>query len=171
MNKVGRVPALTVALMSIAILTNCASLIEFQGPEGPSLRGLNRTTELGEISGRTTAYGEAWRRHSAFTFTVDGPSTAEIEVVVTRIMEGMEYEDDDSVLYLFAEDGTLLGQDDDSGEGQASFLTVGLPEAGRYFVAVATYGDHVRLDSSNRLTHFSGGGMSRFEFDLVIDVY
>ena len=139
-------------------------------PNATPLASLRNVTEMGLIERRAAAAGEAGEAHDAFAFRVSDPGRANIEVVVTRIMEGTEYDDDDSVLYLFDDRGELIAKDDDSGEGYASRLEVDLPYAGRYFAAVTTYGDDVELDDRDHLVGFDDDGGSHFEFQLVVDI-
>lgn len=141
-----------------------------RNPNATPPEPLRDVTEMGVIERRAAAGGEAGVRHTAFSFQVSEPASASIEVVVTRIMEGTEYEDDDSILYLFDDRGELIAEDDDGGDGYASRLETDLAYGGRYFVAVATYGDDVELDERDRLVGFENDGGSRFEFQLVIDV-
>ncbi|MFO8064836.1 MAG: DVUA0089 family protein [Spirochaetia bacterium] len=129
---------------------------------------LHEPTDVGKVEGRADASGTVGERHEAFAFSVEEPSTAQLEVVVTDVMEGVEYEDDDSVLYLFDDRGRLLDKDDDSGEGYASYLEVELPKAGQYYAVVTTYGDEPTLDQQDYLVEFEDTGKSRFDFDLEL---
>mgnify|MGYP006273466729 CR=1 FL=1 len=108
--------------------------------------------------------------HAAFRFQGTEDSEVEIEVVVTSILQGTRYSDDDSMLFLFDGEGLLIGEDDDSGAGYASLLRTELPATGRYFAVVTTYNNEPELSDRGYLVEFPDNGGSRIEFDLVIEL-
>jgi len=147
-------------------------VVETSGGGSPGLDGLNEVVDMGVVRDREVASGEAGVEHAAFSFVAHSSAMyAKIEVDVTRVLQGTDYEDDDSILYLFADDGTLVTENDDYGDSLISYLDVELPYTGRYYVAVATFGDEAQLDGDDRLKGYQNNGKSRFQFDLVVDVY
>ena len=92
-----------------------------------------------------------------------------LEVVVTGINEGTRWTDDDSMLFLFDSQGSVVASDDDSGEGAASLIDTEQLEAGTYYAVVTTYPNSPVLDAHARLDRFSDDGGSDIEFDLRVD--
>ncbi len=108
--------------------------------------------------------------HAAFRFQGTEESDVEIEVVVTSVLQGTLYSDDDSMLYLFDGEGRLVAEDDDSGNGYASLLRTELPATGRYYAVVTTYNNKPNLSDRGYLIDFPDNGKSRIEFDLVLEL-
>ncbi len=117
---------------------------------------------------RGAAEGIVSAGHEVFSFFVEENTSATIEVVVTDVLAGSEYRDDDSMLFLFDDRGMLVASDDDSGEGAASKLDVVLEGPQRYYAAVTTYDNTPEVDEDDRLIRFPETGESSIRFVLRI---
>lgn len=116
--------------------------------------------------GSGSAEGIVSSGQEVFSFQVSEPSQVSLEVIVTKVYQGSEFRDDDSMLFLFSGDGILLARDDDGGEGNASALQATLREPGRYYVVVTTYDNTPELDENDRLVRFPATGKSSIRFVL-----
>ncbi|PSN17859.1 hypothetical protein C7271_15525 [filamentous cyanobacterium CCP5] len=91
-----------------------------------------------------------------------------IEVDVTEVYSGSLYTDDDSQLFLFDSQGTLLVENDDFTGLQSTISDFELPFTDRYYVAVTTYNNDPVLDGDRRITDWSGNGGSDIDFTIVV---
>lgn len=73
------------------------------------------------------------------TFTVAGKKPKRI-AIDTRGASG------DTVMYLYSEDGTLIAQDDDSGDGNFSHIEARL-RRGRYYIVVTEFNEDGKVES------------------------
>ncbi|MFW5718077.1 MAG: DVUA0089 family protein [Spirochaetota bacterium] len=116
------------------------------------------------------ASGEVADRFASFVFTAEeaGPVTVEVDVTETR--PGLEYEDEDSVLFLFDERGCLLADNDDGPYGLASMLNgVEIPEPGAYYLVVTTHPRFAETEASGMFAGFDEPGLSSIAFDLIVE--
>jgi hypothetical protein len=118
--------------------------------------------------GRTS--GEVAEGFAAFVFDAPSPGRFTAEVDVTEVREGLEYEDDDSVLFLFDADGYLLEENDDGPFGYASLIDgAEISEPGTYYLVVTTHPRFVFTDESGRFVGFDEPGLSSIAFDLILE--
>ena len=85
------------------------------------------------------AYGEVGTGFAAFSFDVEETGPLSLEVVVTEIRQGTEYEDDDSMLFLFDSDGYLVHYNDDGPYGSQSLILVGTQSCRLWMYSYSTY--------------------------------
>jgi hypothetical protein len=116
------------------------------------------------------ATGEVADEFASFVFTAPaaGPISAEVEVVEVR--EGRQYEDKDSVLFLFNENGYLIEQNDDGPTGWESLINGAiLPDAGTYYLVVTTHPSFAQTDGDGYFTGFDEPGLSSFTFNIIVE--
>ena len=161
----GRRTAIAVALALIAALAATTPLAAQSWDDvRASARPVGYDGELGIAS------GEVADGFASFVFTAEEGGPVTIEVDVTDVRPGLEYEDEDSVLFLFDEGGRLLAENDDGPYGWASMLNgVELPEAGTYYAVVTTHPRFVETDESGSFAGFDEPGLSSIAFDLVVE--
>ena len=161
----GRRTAIAVALALIAALAATTPLAAQSWDDvRASARPVGYDGELGLAS------GEVADGFASFVFTAEEAGPVTIEVDVTDVRPGLEYEDEDSVLFLFDEGGHLLAENDDGPYGWASMLNgVELPEAGTYYAVVTTHPRFVETDESGSFAGFDEPGLSSIAFDLVVE--
>ena len=87
---------------------------------------------------------------------------------MTDVHPGRLYTDEDSQLFLFDQNGTLLADNDDLSRLQSQITDFSLPRTGRYYVAVTTYNNDPILDSTRRITGWNGNGGSAIEYTLTM---
>lgn len=116
------------------------------------------------------ASGEVADGFASFVFTTEYAGPFTVEVDVTEVRPGLEYEDEDSVLFLFDERGHLLAENDDGPYGWASMLNgVEIPEPGAYYLVVTTHPRFVETEASGVFAGFDEPGLSSFAFDLIVE--
>jgi len=103
-----------------------------------------------------------------FSFVAGGGDRISLAVTVTDVHPGRLYTDEDSQLFLFDQNGTLLADNDDLSRLQSQITDFSLPRTGRYYVAVTTYNNDPILDSTRRITGWNGNGGSAIEYTLTM---
>ncbi len=122
-----------------------------------------------EFDGETAIVSsEVGESFAAFAFEVLEAGEISIEVDVTEVGTGLEYEDDDSVLFLFDEDGYLIDENDDGPYGFQSMLNGIYLGPGDYYAVVTTHPRFVEVDGDGYFAGFDEPGLSRFAFNLVV---
>ena len=117
---------------------------------------------------RAIASSEVADGFAAFEFSVPEAGEISIEVAVTDVRVGLEYEDDDSVLFLFEEDGYLIDENDDGPRGFESMLNGVFLGPGTYYAIVTTHPRFVEVDANGNYAGFDGPGLSSFAFDFIV---
>lgn len=160
-----RTTAIAVALTLIATLTAAAPLAAQSWEDvRAAAQRIGYDGELGVAS------GEVSDGFASFVFTADEPGPVTVEVEVTDVRPGLEYEDEDSILFLFDESGSLLAENDDGPYGWASMLNgAAIPEPGTYYLVVTTHPRFVETDESGSFAGFDEPGLSSIAFDLVVE--
>ena len=132
------------------------------------LRAIAQPLDFESIVGY--ASGDVAEGQAVFRFNVEGSGPHTMEVIVTDIRQGIEHADEDTVLYVFDEDGILIDWNDDGPYGLASMLNgVDLPWPGIYYAIVTTYPRFVETDDADRFVAFTAPGLSSVAFDLTIE--
>lgn len=164
-NRVIRRRTVTAALTLLVALAGAAPIA---AQSWDDVRDAAQTVAFdGEVG---VASGEVADGFASFVFTAEEAGPVTIEVDVTDVHPGLEYEDEDSVLFLFDESGYLLAENDDGPYGWASMLNgVELPEAGTYYAVVTTHPRFVETDESGSFAGFDEPGLSSIAFDLVVE--
>lgn len=103
-----------------------------------------------------------------FAFVGAGGDQISLNISVTDVFPGRLYADEDSQLFLFDSEGTLLAENDDLSRLQSQITDFPLPQTGRYYVAVTTYNNDPILDSNQRITGWNGNGGSSIEYTLTL---
>ncbi len=103
-----------------------------------------------------------------FSFIGGRGDQISLSLAVTEVLPGRLYSDDDSQIFLFDQAGTLLAENDDLSRLQSEITGFTLPRADIYYVAVTTYNNDPILDSSQRITGWSGNGGSAIEYTITI---
>lgn len=151
----------------------------FRQIEAFKVAGLNRQieTEIPALSpavpvetsaGSGVSAGEVSQNYQVFRFVGGQGDQVAIDVDVTQVLTGILYSDDDSQLFLFDSEGTLLAANDDLSHLQSRISNFVLPKSGTYYVAVTTYNNDPILDADRRVIGWSGNGGSFIEFTLSI---
>ncbi|TVQ27968.1 MAG: hypothetical protein EA382_02740 [Spirochaetaceae bacterium] len=132
------------------------------------LRASAQTLDFEPIVGY--ASGEVADGQAVFRFNVEGSGPHTIEVIVTDVRQGIEHADEDTVLYVFDEDGYVIDWNDDGPYGLASMLNgVDLPWPGIYYAIVTTYPRFIETDDADRFAAFTAPGLSSVAFDITIE--
>lgn len=158
---------ITRLLLVIAALVIAPALATAQVPWGTIVKGAQRI-DLGFDGG--VGFGEVGTDFAAFAFDVEEAGPLTLEVFVTQIRMGLEYEDDDSILYLFDADGFLVAENDDGPYGYQSLINGAWIEwPGRYYAVVTTHPNFPVIDEGGRFEGFEDEGLSSIEFELYIE--
>lgn len=122
-------------------------------------------------NGGGVGYGEVAEAFASFALDVGYAGPLTIEVLVTDIRPGAEYEDDDSRLFLFDAEGNLVAENDDSPfGGYASLLNgVEIEYPGRYYAVVTTYPNSPEMDFDGNLMNIGEEGGSNISFELIVE--
>ena len=122
-------------------------------------------------NGGGIGYGEVAEAFASFALDVGYAGPLTIEVLVTDIRPGAEYEDDDSRLFLFDAEGNLVAENDDSPfGGYASLLNgVEIEYPGRYYAVVTTYPNSPEMDFDGNLMNIGEEGGSNISFELIVE--
>lgn len=116
-------------------------------------------------------YGDVAEGFASFALDLNyiGPLT--IEVSVTEIRPGTQYEDDDSMLWLFDSRGRLIAENDDSPFGGYESLLNGvdITAPGRYYAVVTTLPNRPETDSAGQFISLGSEGGSNISFELIIE--
>ncbi|MGF1482081.1 MAG: PEP-CTERM sorting domain-containing protein [Cyanophyceae cyanobacterium] len=127
------------------------------------------STKIDVFTGAGFASGAVSTGQEIFDFTAFSGDLITIDVDVTNVLPGTIFTDDDTQLFLFDSLGTLLAEDDDSGEGFTSLISNFLvSETDQFLVAVTTFNNDPILDSSGIVAGFEEDGLSSVEFDISI---
>ena len=105
---------------------------------------------------------------NVFSFLGGEGDQISLSVAVTNVLSGRLYSDDDSQIFLFDSEGTLLAENDDLSRLQSQIMGFTLPKADIYYVAVTTYNNDPMLDTDKRVTGWNGNGGSAIEYTLTI---
>jgi hypothetical protein len=105
---------------------------------------------------------------NVFVFSGAVGDRVSLDVKVTNVHPGRLYTDDDSQLFLFDSEGTLLVENDDLSRLQSQIAEFALPQTGAYYIAVTTYNNDPILDSAQRITGWNGNGGSNIEYTLTV---
>lgn len=145
--------------------TQRAGLLE---PQPTDLPELSPALLLGTPNGSAVTAGAVSAGVEVFAFVGGQGDRVTVDVTVTRILPGLRYTDDDSQLYLFNSQGTLIASNDDFNGLQSRLNGVPLPGSDLYYVAVTTYGNRPELSPSGQLIGWSGDGGSFIEYTLTV---
>lgn len=107
-----------------------------------------------------------------FSFEASEGDTVTLDVNVTQTLEGTQYTDDDSQLFLFNSDGVLIAENDDADATtfQSLIQDFVLPEDGTYYAVVTTWDNNPVLDENDVVIDWGENGGSNIEFDLLVEV-
>lgn len=143
-----------------------AGLLYAQDNEIESLspfRPLETTSAGAAISAGAVSNG-----YEVYSFVGGQGDQVTIRVDTTEVYTGSLYTDDDSQLFLFDSQGTLLAENDDFTGLQSVIGGFVLPATDRYYVAVTTYNNDPILNTERRITDWSGSGGSDIDFTISI---
>lgn len=132
------------------------------------IESLSPFTPLDTASGSAVSAGSVSRGQAVYSFWGARGDEATLQVRVNEVRTGSLYTDDDSQLFLFDSQGTLLASNDDFTGLQSAIQSFFLPYTGRYYVAVTTYNNDPELDSERRVTRWNGSGGSDIEFTISV---
>ena len=129
---------------------------------------LSQHTMEGNIAG--VGSGEVAEGFASFVFDLDYAGPLSLEVDVTEVRRGTDYEDDDSMLFFFNEDGYLLDENDDSPFGGLASLINGTPidGPGTYYAVVTTLPNSPDIGPDGRFVELGEEGGSSIAFDLIV---
>ena len=141
---------------------------EKQSSGAPSI--LRNATPMNVSGGVARRSGSVGTGYEIYSFEAEAGDVVTIDVDVTRILQGTEYADDDSQLFLFDSQGRLIAENDDEREGvfQSKIVNFRIPRDGTYFVGVSTFDNNPNLNSSGVITGWGNNGSSRFEYNLSV---
>lgn len=105
---------------------------------------------------------------NVFAFVAAQGDQVSLEISVTDVLPGRLYSDEDSQIFLFDSEGTLLAENDDLSRLQSQIIDFSLPATGLYYLAVTTYNNDPILDSAQRITDWNGNGGSAIEYTLTV---
>jgi hypothetical protein len=108
--------------------------------------------------------------YEVFSFEATEGEVVTLDVNVTETLEGTEYTDDDSQLFLFNSDGILLTENDDENEStfESKISDFVIPSDGTYFVVVTTWDNDPTLNEENVVVDWGSEGGSNIRYDLVV---
>lgn len=117
------------------------------------------------IPGRVSTHQQIYK----FTAKTDDQITLDLDV--KDFFTGNNYSDEDSIIWLFDEDGYLIEKNDDENEFtlESRIERFKFIKDGTYYIAVTTYGNYPTL-RNNRITTWAGAGLSSIEYDLIIEM-
>lgn len=109
--------------------------------------------------------------HEAYRFDATAGEEVTLDVNVLQILEGAEYTDDDSQLFLFDSNGALVAENDDQDDMTFESLIENyvIPEDGTYYVVVTTWDNDPVLGDDEIVTSWGENGSSSFEYELVVE--
>lgn len=118
----------------------------------------------GEVSGSVST------DHEVFQFEASEGEVITLDVNVTEVLSGAEYEDNDSQLFLFDQDGRLIAENDDESESSFESLISDfvVPSDGTYFVVVTTWDNDPVLDEDGLVVEWGSNGSSSIEYNLLL---
>ena len=120
-------------------------------------------------SGAASVPGDVREGFASYLLDVESPGEITVDVEVTQVREGIQYEDDDSVLFLLDTDGYLIAENDDDSTGWESLIQGAvLPERGTYVIVVTTHPRFIETDDAGYFTGFTAEGLSSIGFTLGI---
>lgn len=156
----------TLATTGIAIATLGVATVAQAVPESFNEAPMISTDDsgAGEVSGSVST------DHEVFQFEASEGEVVTLDVNVTEVLSGAEYEDNDSQLFLFDQDGKLIAENDDESENSFESL-IGdfvIPSDGTYFVVVTTWDNDPVLDEDGVVVEWGNNGSSSIEYNLVL---
>jgi hypothetical protein len=157
----------TLAAAGVAIATLGITTVAQAVPE---VFNQAETIEIGGAEGMGQASGEVSTDYEVFSFEATEGEVVTLDVNVTETLEGTEYTDDDSQLFLFNSDGILLTENDDENEStfESKISDFVIPSDGTYFVVVTTWDNDPTLNEENVVVDWGSEGGSNIRYDLVV---
>jgi len=119
-------------------------------------------------SGSGVSAGAVSTGVNIFSFVGAAGDRLSIRLRVTEVLPGRLYIDDDSQMFLFDNTGILLAENDDLSRLQSEIMEFALPQTGVYYLAITTYNNDPILDSSQRITDWTGNGGSSVEYTITV---
>jgi hypothetical protein len=119
-------------------------------------------------TGTGISAGSVAKNVDVFSFLGRENDLVTLEINVTDVLPGSLYTDDDSQIFLFDSEGTLLAENDDLSRLQSQIQDFALPATGVYYIAITTYNNDPILDSIRRITGWTGNGGSAVEYTLTV---
>lgn len=115
-------------------------------------------------------YGEVAEGFASFAIDVAQPGPLTLEVIVTETRQGVEYSDDDSMLFLFTNDALLVAENDDGPYGRQSLINgANILEPGRYYAVVTTYENRPEIGMEGQFDALHDDGLSNISFELLVE--
>lgn len=152
-----------VARQEAAIAEAKINLVDY-----PPIPALSPATPIDTSSGFGVSAGQVSTGESVFTFYGGLGDRVSLDVDVTEVLAGTLYTDDDSQIFLFDSQGTLLADNDDLSRLQSRITDFVLPQSGLYYAVVTTYNNDPILNSLRQVEGWGGNGGSRIEFTLSV---
>jgi len=131
---------------------------------------LSGAAMIDTATGNGTGFGTVDSGHQVFMFHGLAKDLVSLTVEVTQVLPS-PFNDDDSKLFLFDNDGRLLALNDDfQGSRQSRIEGFTLPATGTYFVGVTSFpNDALPGTVGDVITGWEDNGQSAFTFNLHID--
>lgn len=152
-----------VARQEAAIAEAKINLVDY-----PPIVALSPATPIDTSSGSGVSAGQVSTGESVFTFYGGLGDRISLDVDVTEVLAGTLYTDDDSQIFLFDSQGTLLADNDDLSRLQSRITDFVLPQSGLYYAVVTTYNNDPILNSLRQVEGWGSNGGSRIEFTLSV---
>jgi len=131
--------------------------------------GLTPAEPVDLSRGLNVVSGHVGTGHEVYGFVARRGDRLSASLEVTRVMTGSLYTSDDSQLFIFDREGTLIGSADDSSSTQQSSIeNLVVPNTDLYFAVVTTYNNDPILNREGRLTGWQNNGGGRFDYVLTL---
>lgn len=124
-------------------------------------------------SGSGLAAGAVSTGHQLFSFDAIAGDRVSLVINVTRILQGTQFTDDDTVLFLFENTGRLLAENDDDGRNltsrESSIVDFSIPGTGSYLAGVTTFANFPAPGViGGVITGWPDDGGGNVEFNLAV---
>ena len=134
---------------------------------------LQPATQIDISSGSGLAAGAVSTGHQIFSFDALAGDRVSLVINVTRILQGTQFNDDDTVLFLFDNTGRLLAENDDDGRNltsrESSIVDFSIPGTGSYLAGVTTFANFpAPYVIGGVITGWPDNGGGNVEFNLAV---
>ena len=129
---------------------------------------LSPATLVDLSNGSNVVAGAVSTDYEVFSFLAGLGDRVSLEINVTEILPGTLYNDDDSQLFLFDNNGRLLTENDDLSGLQSGIQDFVIPATGYYYAVVTTYNNDPILNAEQVISGWSDNGGSNIEYTLTI---
>ena len=131
--------------------------------------GLTPAEPVDLSRGLNVVSGHVGTGHEVYGFVARRGDRLSANLEVTRVMTGSLYTSDDSQLFIFDREGTLIGSaDDNTSTQQSSIENLVVPNTDLYFAVVTTYNNDPILNREGRLSGWQDNGGGRFDYVLTL---